>query len=231
MVPLMQSSFTCLVVDLPGLGESAPLTDGPPDPVCYAQELEALREHLEIPSWHIVGHDAGSVVAIHYTAQFTNRVDRLVLCSAPIFPDFKIPWLFRPLRVPLLGDCLAPFVLALLWHGGIQWAIGWRDRSLAQIIQAFRSPFIGYDGVRHFVHLLRWGEPKQVLAKTLALLPSISVPTLICHGKADGAIPVDFAFRARTIIPHATMKLLDCGHFLPLSCSEALSKSVLSFLA
>jgi pimeloyl-ACP methyl ester carboxylesterase len=226
----LQSSFTCIVVDLPGLGESVPLPDKSLDPVRYAQELEILREQLELPSWHIVGHDAGSAIAVHYASLFSTRVDRLVLCSPPIFPEFKIPWIFRPVRIALLGDGLAPLILALLWHGGIQWAIGSHNASLTQIIQAFRYPFSGRSGRRHFVHLLRWGDPAQVLARTAALLPDLSVPTLICHGKQDNAIPLDFAYRASKIIPNAKLCLMDCGHFLPLSCPEILYKHLFSFL-
>jgi len=230
IVPSLEHSFTCIAVDVPGLGESAPLADGSLDPARQAQELESLREQLSIKSWHVIGHDAGSTIAVHYAAQFSQRVERLVLCSSPIFPEFQVPWFFRLVRIPVLGDCLAPFVLFLLWHGGIQSAIGRRDPALTQIVQTFRHPFTGYNGVRRFVHLLRWGDPSQVLARTAALLPGITAPTLICHGKGDGAIPFDFAIRACTIIPRAELRLMDCGHFLPLSCSEALSGYILPFL-
>lgn len=114
VVPELQRKFTCIVVDLPGAGQSPPLADGPADPDRYAQELEILRRQLPIPFWHIVGHDAGSVIAIHYASQFGTRMNRLVLCSAPVFSDFQVPWFFRLMQTPVVGDCLAPiWTLAL----------------------------------------------------------------------------------------------------------------------
>ncbi|HLZ81176.1 MAG TPA: alpha/beta hydrolase [Ktedonobacteraceae bacterium] len=230
IVPALEGTFTCIAVDVPGLGESSPLADGSLDPARQAQEFETLREQLSIMSWHVIGHDAGSTIAVHYAAQFSQRVERLILCSPPVFPEFKVPWFFRLVRIPLLGDCLAPFVLSLLWHGGIQSAIGRRDAALTQIVQTFRYPFRGYKGTRRFVHLLRWGDPVQVLGRTAALLPGITAPTLICHGQDDGAIPVDFAILASRMIPHAELRLMNCGHFLPLSCPDALSGYILPFL-
>lgn len=230
LVQALQHKFTCLAVDLPGMGESPPLVNNSHDPTHYAQSVEELREQLAISSWHVVGHDAGATVAVHYAARFGERVNRLVLCSPPIFPEFRVPWFFRLIRLPLLGDILAPFVNFAIWHLGIQLTIKRHDHLTGQIISSFRQSFKGYRGVRRLVHIVRWGEPSQVLAQTAALLPSITAPTLILHGRKDGAIPASFATRAAAIIPHAEAHLLDDGHFLPLDCPARLCEYLSPFL-
>lgn len=230
VMPELEKNFACVVVDLPGAGESPPFEDGSLDPARYAQELEALREQLEIPSWHIAGHDAGSAIAVHYTARFRAHVERLVLCSPPIFPEHKIPWFFRFLRTPVLGDALAPLVTSFLLPVGIKMAIRRDDPAMPGIIQAFRQPFRGWAGARQFLHILRWGDPAQVLGKTAALLPGITAPTLILSGRLDGAVPASFATRAAKLIPDAQLELMDCGHFLPLECPEVLCKHLVAFL-
>ena len=193
VVPAFQHSFTCVVIDLPGTGESPPLADGSLDPARYAQELEVLRQDLSIPDWHIVGHDAGSAIAVHYAIQFGERLNKLVLCSPPIFPEFRVPWFFHIMRTPFVGECVAPLMEVLIWGVGMRLTIQNPDQSMEQIIRAFHRPFAGYQGMRRFLHLLRWGDPAQVLAKIASLLPRISAPTLVVHGKADGAIPLSFA--------------------------------------
>ena len=132
--------------------------------------------------------------------------------------------------MPLVGYFFAPIVTTLLWRVGFYLAIKRRNHSTAEIIEAFRRPFTGYRGMRRFVNLTRWGDPTQVLNKTAALLPSISAPTLILHGRQDGAIPISFATRAAALIPDSELHLLDCGHFLPLSCPDALCGYLLPFL-
>jgi pimeloyl-ACP methyl ester carboxylesterase len=229
VVPMLQRKFTCVVVDLPGAGQSLPPADGSMDPDHYAQELENLRRQLSIPFWHIVGHDAGSVIAIHYASRFGERMNRLVLCSAPIFPDFRVPWFFRLIRTPVVGDCLAPIWTLVLWRLVI-WKIEQRNPSTAGIMRSFRQPYTGYAGTRRFVHLLRWGDPAQVMAKTASLLPSVAAPTLILHGKKERVIPASFAARAAALILNSEVRLMDCGHFSPLDCPDVLCGYLLSFL-
>jgi pimeloyl-ACP methyl ester carboxylesterase len=235
VVPVLQTKFTCIVVDLPGAGESPPLAGAfeggdNHDLDRYAQELEALRERLGISCWHVVGHDAGSTIAVHYAAEFSERVDKLVLCSPPIFPEHKIPSLFNFLRTPVVGDLLAPLATVLLWRVGMPKSIGRHDQRIRHIIKAFSRPYSGYKGARRFLRLLRWGDPQEVLGRTAALLPKIAAPTLILHGNKDGAIPISFATRAAAIIPGAELHLMKCGHFLPLSCPEVVCERLLAFL-
>jgi pimeloyl-ACP methyl ester carboxylesterase len=157
-------------------------------------------------------------------------VDGLVLCSPPVFPEHRIPWFFRLLRAPLLGDMLAPVVVTLLWRLGFRNSVRRKERCPDELIAAFRQPFLGYRGWRWFVHVLRWGDPRVVLARTAALLPDITARTLILHGRRDGTIPVSFATRAAQLIPNASVQILEGGHFVPLTCSEDVASHLLAFL-
>jgi len=230
VVEILRDRFTCIVVDLPGFGESSLLPDGSLDPVRYAQELDILRERLSLPSWHVVGHDAGSTVAVHYATEFRERVNRLILCSPPVFPDFKIPWFFRLLRTRGVGDCLAPLVCWLLLPIAVRSKIRNHNPANEKIVRAFCHPFAGWHGPRRILHVLRWGQPAEVLGKTAAALGSIAAPTLILQGVADGAIPMDFAVRAEMIIPHCKMKVMNCGHFIPLDSPDLFCDHVETFL-
>lgn len=42
-------------------------------------DLEALRGHLGVEAWHVMGHSYGGVVAVQYKAAFPRHVDRLIL--------------------------------------------------------------------------------------------------------------------------------------------------------
>lgn len=227
----LQGSFTCVAVDLPGFGEARPFRDGSRDPARYAAELDRLRTFLAIDSWHVVGHDAGAAIAVHYATAFRERVGRLVLCSPPVFPEFRIPWFFRIMRTRVVGDAAAPLVSFLLWWTGMHRAIESRDAAIRPIVEAFHRPFAGFGGVRHFVRMLRWGEPAEVLARTAALLPMISAPTLVLHGQRDRAVPSSFAVRVAAIIPDARLKILPSRHFVPLDVPDAFSAIVEAFLA
>jgi pimeloyl-ACP methyl ester carboxylesterase len=78
--------FTCMAVDLPGLGRT-------PKDRCSVTQLQTLADQIEkirvehnIDKWHVVGHDAGSAIAVHYAHRFQEHVGRLALLSPAVFP-------------------------------------------------------------------------------------------------------------------------------------------------
>jgi pimeloyl-ACP methyl ester carboxylesterase len=230
LVDRLAERFTCVVVDLPGFGESPPPRAADRDPAHLAVELERLREELAIPRWHVVGHDAGATIAVHYAAAHADRVARLVLMSAPVFPEFEPPWFFRLLRLPVVGDLVAPLLVFAIWHGGIQALVERPSPATDAAIAAFRQPFRGLAGGRRLAWLVRWGDPVEVLGRTADLLPRLTAETLVLHGRRDGAIPPSFAERAAAAIPRARAELYDSGHFLPLNLPAEISRELAGFL-
>lgn len=230
VVPALERSYTCVVVDLPGFGESPPPAPDDRDPARLAAALEALRAELGFPRWHLAGHDAGATIAVHYAAAYPQRVDHLVLMSSPIFPEFRPPWFFHLLRLPLAGDLAAPLLVLAMWNGGIQALVEHPGPETDAALAAFRRPFRGLAGGRRLTWLVRWGDPVEVLGRTAALLPRITAPTLLLHGRLDGAIPASFAERAAAIIPQARAVLYDSGHFLPLNQPAEICRELEAFL-
>jgi pimeloyl-ACP methyl ester carboxylesterase len=177
----------------------------------------------------VTGHDAGATIAVHYAAAFPEQTRRLALLSPPVFPEFRPPWFFHLLRTPILGDLFAPLMVLLIWNGGIQSIIERHDSALPEILESFRKPFRGRAGARRLTWLVRWGNPQEVLGRTAAALGKVSAPTLILHGKCDGAIPQSFAQRASEIIAGAKVQFFDTGHFLPLNIPETVAHLLREF--
>jgi pimeloyl-ACP methyl ester carboxylesterase len=69
-----------------------------------------------------------------------------------------------------------------------------------------------------------------VLGATQRRLPCIAVPTILVHGNGDRAIPVRLAAQATEEIPGAELRILDCGHFLPINCPDDLADVLRPFL-
>lgn len=231
VVERLQQQHTCVVVDLPGFGESPPPSDGSRDPARFADELDKLGRDLGFTSWNVVGHDAGSTIAVHLAATYPERTCRLALLSPPLFPEFRPPWFFHLLRTPVVGEIFAPAIVFAIWNGGMRSIIERRDPALPEILESFHNPFRGLAGARRLTWLVRWGNPTEVLGKTAALLNRVSAPTLILHGRRDGAIPISFAERASQIIPDAHVQFFDSGHFLPLNVPDAVSDQLRDFFA
>jgi len=125
----------------------------------------------------------------------------------------------QPLRKPILGEVLAPFIQAIFWRIAMHRALrGEVDGD--QIVDDFHAPFSGFAGPWQFMRVMRWGQPEQLLANVPTFLPELLMPTLIFHGSRDAAIPEAFARRATSLIPNSSMVTLASGHFIPLHQAE-----------
>lgn len=194
-----------------------------------AEKMEEIRIQRGFEKWHVVGHDAGSAVAIHYAHRFAERVDHLVLLSPAVFPELKPFPVFRLLRVPVIGELLAPLVSLIFWKLAMKLAVEKRRTELHGAIEDFRAPFSGLRGAWRMMSVLRFGDPAEILSAVPAMLPQLAVPTLICHGARDRAIPHLFAQRAASLIPNSRMVIVDSGHYLPLNRPEVLAYELREF--
>jgi pimeloyl-ACP methyl ester carboxylesterase len=77
----LASEFLCIAVDLP--------PEGFRDLTALAASLEDIRIEHKIDKWHVVGHDGGCAVAVHYAHSFQGCVERLALLSPSMFPELK----------------------------------------------------------------------------------------------------------------------------------------------
>jgi pimeloyl-ACP methyl ester carboxylesterase len=71
-----------VLLDLRGTGSSAE----PADPTTYrcdhlVDDIEALRQHLNLPEIDLLAHSAGAAIAILYATQYPSRINRLALIT------------------------------------------------------------------------------------------------------------------------------------------------------
>jgi pimeloyl-ACP methyl ester carboxylesterase len=216
VIEKMFGQFTCMAVDLPGLGRTAETAHGFRQLDAFVARIEDLRIKCKVEKWHLVGHDAGCAIAVHYAHQFPEHVGRLALLTPSIFPELRPFSLFEILRKRFLGEAMAPAVNLLFWELVMR-RVAHGNKDLIEMVKDFRAPFGGFRGAWRLMGLLRWGDPIDVLGSIPAMLPQLLMPTLIVHGATDPAVPSAFAARASKLIPNAQMILFDSGHFLPMN--------------
>jgi pimeloyl-ACP methyl ester carboxylesterase len=222
----LSSHHQCFAVDLPGMGETpfVPYSPGYLDRL--AEQIELLRIERGVKKWHVVGHDAGSAVAVKYADRFSQRVGCLALLSPAIFPELKPFYLLNALRKPLVGELLAPLLHFMFWQIAMRRAIAGESKST--LFGEFYKPFSGVGGAWRLMRLVRWGKPEDMLGEIPALLAGLRMPTMLFHGNHD-VLPASFAERAASLIPRSSLVTLDAGHFIPLERPKAVAACLRSF--
>jgi len=231
IIDQLSGRFACVAVDLPGLGKTPKARHGLNDLQALAESIERIRIEQKIDKWHIVGHDAGSAIAVRYAHQFPVRVGRLALLSPALFPELKPFHLFRIIRRPVVGELLAPVVNFVFWRIAMRRALRERRVELSAAVSDFSAPFSGPWGAWRMMSMLRWGNPAEVLAAIPVMLPQLLMPTIIFHGLHDPALPQAFARRASALIPNSKLVMIDAGHFIPLNRPEVVAAELLRFFA
>jgi proline iminopeptidase len=79
-------SVKLIMLDLRGTGDS----ETPADSASYrcdrlVADVEALREHLGLDTMNLLGHSAGTNLAVSYAARYPERVNRLLLLNPSTF--------------------------------------------------------------------------------------------------------------------------------------------------
>jgi pimeloyl-ACP methyl ester carboxylesterase len=228
VIQQLSSYHRCFAVDLPGMGETPFVPYSPSYLDRMAKQIELLRIQHGVKKWHVVGHDAGSAVAVQYAACFSQHVACLALMSPAIFPELKPFYLLNALRKPLVGEVLAPLLHFLFWQIAMRRAMA--GESNGTLLRAFSEPFSGMTGAWRLMRLVRWGRPEDMLGEIPARLATLPMPTLLFHGLRD-VLPAAFAERAASLIPRSRVVTLDAGHFIPLDRPEDVAASLRSFFA
>ena len=187
-------------------------------PAIAADDLEALRAHLGIERFHLVGTAAGGIAALDYALSFSQRLKSLVVANSIAgVQDEDYLELCRRLRpAPQFGALPAEF------------------RELGPSYRAANQP-----GMRRWVEMERAGRahalppppPATRNRITFALLETIRTPTLLITGDADLYMPLPvlrmFAARIRNC---ETLVVPETGHSAYWEQPETFNRAVIDFV-
>jgi pimeloyl-ACP methyl ester carboxylesterase len=226
---LLSNRFACVCPDLPGWGESSQMrVRGLALLDAAVPMFEALERACGRPIRYIAATDAGAVIAAYYAAVRPEKVERLVLMSAPVWPDFNVPWPMRILRTPALGTAASLLLKPLMF-----WRLGLGGDHLTRYTQehrqSFSRPFRGLTGGPKLAERVRWGDPQEVLTPLSRLLPGIKAHTLVVHCSDDNAVPEEMSRRTANAIPGARVLSLEGPHFIPLTHPELVAYHLSEF--
>jgi len=205
----------------------------------FVADLEAVRRALGHARVHVLAHSFGSQIALAYARTHPTRVRSLVLLN-PVDPGvrFGAETQRRRAEARTPGDAAA---LAELTTSERYEA---RDpATLEEVFRvAFRPAMRDPDRVRELdlSQSERTAANGQDVARLLgsalsgasgwARLGDVAVPTLVVHGRYD-LPPVAMSEALVRAIPHATLEILETGHFPYVEDPEGLAAVVTRFLS
>jgi len=212
---LAEKGYKVLAPDFSGFGKSVT----PPEPWGIKEYVEVVlkfAEKLGLDKFILLGHSFGGRIAIRFTHEYPEKVEKLILCdSAGIKPKTGLK------------------TLIIFWMARIGNAI-FSPKHLIRIRDTARNLF--YVFLRNKDYVKANGTMKETIKNVLKedLLPEISqirTKTLIVWGGADRMVPLKYAHIFKEKIKGSRLEVFPkIGHSPHLEEPEKLAVKILSFI-
>ena len=232
----LAKNFTVIAPDLLGHGES----DKPRADYSiggYANAMRDLLLFLDVPSVTVVGHSLGGGVAMQFTYQFPQLVERLVLVASGGLGRSVNP-LIRAMTIPGSGPLLALSAIPRIRRA----VIPWLERAASTdfpgshdihgMIEVYEDLADAHSRAA-FRHVLRAAADwrGQVITMIDRAYLARHIPTMVVWGGRDLMIPVKHAYAAKELLPQARLEVFaDAGHVPHEDYPERFSAALTEFI-
>jgi len=194
------NNFTVYIPDLPGFGDSQPINDR----FHMSQFVEFIGDFtraLNIKRFNLAGHSYGGGIALQYSLNYPENIEKLVLIDS-LFLDRQIATWIKFFSLPVFCVSLGNVAVASMK------ALGWLTKKFFSSTK-FVNPFPRVK--------LDLGKTVSTLkGQSITLLNTLSdlmIPTLVIWGAKDNIVHVKQAYAAAEVIPDCRLHIFDnCGH-------------------
>ena len=224
----LAGGYRVYAMDLPGCG----LSDKQVTEFSLAYGASFLRgfmDALRIDRATLVGHSMGGALCAQFAVQFPERTRALILVDSVGFGR-ELQWLLRLWTLPVVGD---------LVFRAVQRAFpALTSNSISDEWVQGAAKMLREDGVRETaLRIARTGanlcgQREEVFHDLHESLGSLTLPALIVWGDRDPSVPVSHAYRAKSLIPSSTVRIMHGrGHIPQVEQPAEFNALLLDFLS
>jgi len=233
--------YRIILFDQRGCGRSSPHAELAGNTTqALVADMEAIREHLEIERWALLGGSWGSTLSLVYAETHPQRVLGLILRGIFLCRPSEIQWFYQdgasriypdywehyvaPIPPAERGDLLQAYHRRLTGGDEVArmaaakaWS-RWEAQAATllpneRLLLHFDDPFTALSLARienHYFVNDAFLEPDQILRHAGRLA---DIPGYIVHGRYDMVCPLENAYQLHKVWPQAQFRIVpDAGH-------------------
>lgn len=224
-IPVLAERYRVIAADMPGWGESDPVTWQARD---HSGNVADLLDALGIQKASLIGNSMGGGTTIRFGYEHPDRVDKLITMgsSAGAPGLFGAGGLSEGLKILQKGyreptfETMRQLVDVMTF-----------DSSFAtdELIQGRADMVAAHP--EHNRNFLDGVGKRAIVELDFARVATIAAPTLLFHGRDDRVVHFENSLRLVQLIPNASLVLVNrCGHWLQIEHADQFNRMVLNFL-
>jgi pimeloyl-ACP methyl ester carboxylesterase len=227
--PLAQH-FRVVAPDLPPHGRSPAPPEGDYTVEGQVRGILNFLDRGGIEQAALIGNSLGGGLALLLAGEYPERFPALVLL-APAVAVSRVPYIFYPLRLPVLGPLLAPLLGPWIIPPALRLIYGRRDLITPEVVAGYAAPFRDFRRRLAFGRLCRQLNPLR-LDRVEFLLHQIRQPVSLVWGARDRILPVRQSYWIEKRLPNSQLHILaEVGHAPQEEAPAAVNQIIIAFLA
>ncbi|MFE5531131.1 alpha/beta fold hydrolase [Embleya sp. NPDC056538] len=229
-IAALAEHFHVYAVDMPGWGESDPATV---DRLDHVEAAIQFLDALGIDKAAFVGNSMGGQTSLRLATEHPDRITHLVTMGAPVGPmrtlfgagdgpSEGLKVLIAAYRDPSPENMRR--LVEIMCFDKERFATPELCRVRSQAALARPEHLRNYvDGIPQGAPLPKWVDPR--------LLPGITTPTLIIHGRDDRVVSYEVSLHLLANVPDSRLVLLNrCGHWAMIEHADEFNRLVTDFV-
>jgi pimeloyl-ACP methyl ester carboxylesterase len=225
----LRDRYRVIRVDLPAHGLTGPEPSGNYTLERIQQLFEQFVDEKGLTTFTVVGTSIGGTVAMRYTADHPDRIERLVLIS-PGSLEPRVRGRTTPANVPRAADILGYVLPKSFTRFMLTNDYGDPARVTDAVVDEWYEMWMREGNRLAMLNLLRQYVSGGVEDKIRA----VNVPVLLIWGEKNKRVPVALAYETRDLLvnaPEVRLEILPgIGHMLVQEAPEAGSKLIRQYL-
>jgi proline iminopeptidase len=230
-----------VLLDQRGAGKSMPAGGIDANRTCdLVDDIERLRQHLQVQRWMLVGGSWGATLAICYAGRYPEAVRSLVLRAVFLASRRETAWFFQSLQ-------------ALVPAGWGRLTAGWTALQKQSVLQTLTVMLQSHVPQEQQDAAGRWGDYEEAVMQAMTGAPAApaavdaawvnkyrvqshylanacfmsqrtlfrcalrtaQIPAIVLHGTHDWICPPENATRLMRFMPHAELRWIAKGTHTP----------------
>ena len=203
-------------MDLPAFGITGPNKNADYSIGAYTTFLHSFLEKLKLEKFHIAGNSLGGNIAWNYTADYPNKVEKLILVDASGLPTNKSqPAIFKMAKTPILNSLFLYITPRFLIKKNIEEVYEDDSKITDELINRYHKMALRVGNRKAFIDRAKT-DFKLDTQVNLEKLKSIQTPTLLIWGAKDLWIPIANGIRMNEILVNSKLEVLENSGHVPM---------------